>query len=156
MISSVIVKNTGYMIADPICSAIISILLLASSYPLLEATGRLLLQRMPDNYISPLQRLVKTVTHMDGVIACRDVHLWQHATTPESITVCTMHVVVKSHVKEEAIREYVGQLVKIRGLCTPGYFALQVSKEHDAQLGSRPPVRASPSKADGDVAVLLS
>lgn len=47
IISSILVHNFGWLISDPICSIMISILIFMSVYPLLKETVVLLLQRIP-------------------------------------------------------------------------------------------------------------
>ena len=50
IISCYLIKYYGLLIADPICSGIISILILMSLYPLLKSTSSILLNETPKNY----------------------------------------------------------------------------------------------------------
>eukprot|EP00760_Papus_ankaliazontas_P015660 PhM_4_TR16648/c0_g2_i1/m.12898/K14692/SLC30A5_7, ZNT5_7, MTP, MSC2; solute carrier family 30 (zinc transporter), member 5/7 len=129
MTSTLIVKYTGYMVADPICSTIISGMILLSSGPLLKETGALLMQRMPSEGIPAVKKLLRDMQHKEGVIKCTDVHLWQHATSPEPVSVCTLHVHVQPHIKEDDIRAFVRQRAERHGVCTHGYLAIQIVKK---------------------------
>eukprot|EP00759_Apiculatamorpha_spiralis_P038425 PhF_6_TR37628/c0_g1_i1/m.55963/K14692/SLC30A5_7, ZNT5_7, MTP, MSC2; solute carrier family 30 (zinc transporter), member 5/7 len=159
MVSSLIVKHTGFMIADPICSTIISILILLSSIPLLTATGSLLLQRVPSNYIAPLRRFTDDVSRKQGVVQVKDIHLWQHATTPELITVLTLHVVVDKTQEgaAEEVRNYVQEAVRKRGLCTEGYLGVQITGvAGDARHMVRGGGNGASDRRGSEVTLLLS
>ena len=47
IVSTLLIKYKGWLIADPICSLLISILILLSAFPLIESTARVLLLQAP-------------------------------------------------------------------------------------------------------------
>eukprot|EP00667_Euglena_gracilis_P002172 EG_transcript_2172 len=81
IISSVLIKIGGehsrLMIADPICSLAIAILILVSSGPLITDTAHVLLQRMPDGLAGAVDWCLAEVRRLPGVVGCRDPHVWE-------------------------------------------------------------------------------
>jgi zinc transporter 5/7 len=61
IISCYLIKYYGLLIADPICSGIISILILLSLFPLLRSTSSVLLMRTPRDFRKNLKIILKKV-----------------------------------------------------------------------------------------------
>ena len=76
IVSSLLIKWYGWMVADPICSLFTSLLILLSVYPLLKNTTAILMQRTPAKLEAWLLGCYQTITAMPGVVAHRDARFW--------------------------------------------------------------------------------
>jgi len=101
--SSLIVKYTGWMIADPICSTIISLMILASSIPLITETGDLLLQGCPKGITSKMRKVTGRVQTLEHVLNVRKAQAWVTATAPHLQLVVTMQVLVEAVADEQDV-----------------------------------------------------
>jgi zinc transporter 1 len=81
-------KNKTY--ADPICSLVISALILASSIPLVKACVRMLLQSVPSAI--DLTAIRAELLSTDGVVECHELHIWQ---LNSDKVVASVHVLVE-------------------------------------------------------------
>lgn len=67
IISALLMSNFGLMIADPLCSMFISLLIVISVYPLLSESGAILMQRQPrelDNVLPNCYRRVCIIQYL--------------------------------------------------------------------------------------------
>jgi len=64
------------MIADPICSMFIALLILVSVYPLLRDAICVLMQRTPYALDNVLQQCYQRVGALDGVFSVQEKHFW--------------------------------------------------------------------------------
>jgi cobalt-zinc-cadmium efflux system protein len=74
-VAGVIVWTTGFERADPIASVAVAASMLAAAWPLLRASGRVLLEAAPEG-ISP-DEVFSTLQHHDGVANVHDLHVWE-------------------------------------------------------------------------------
>ncbi|UXI18455.1 gamma-aminobutyric acid type B receptor subunit 2 [Sarcoptes scabiei] len=84
IVSTFLMTNFGLMIADPICSMFISILIFVSVYPLLSESGAILMQRQPRELDNDLPNCYRRITQLEGVLNIHDAHFW---------TLCSNHYV---------------------------------------------------------------
>lgn len=76
IISALLMSNFGWMIADPLCSMFIAILIMISVCPLLKESGAILMQRQPAELDSVLPECFRRVTQLQGVVNIQDSHFW--------------------------------------------------------------------------------
>ena len=76
IISAGLMQQFGWMIADPICSMFIALLILISVYPLLKESVSVLMQRVPHTLDNQLQSCFQRVASLDGVFSVQDKHFW--------------------------------------------------------------------------------
>uniref|UniRef100_A0A4W3IE92 Zinc transporter n=1 Tax=Callorhinchus milii TaxID=7868 RepID=A0A4W3IE92_CALMI len=76
IISALLMQNYGLMIADPICSMLISFLIGISVIPLLKQSIGILMQRTPPSLDSILPQCYQRVQHLQGVYSVNDTHFW--------------------------------------------------------------------------------
>ena len=93
VISSILIRAFGWSIADPICSLMISVLILMSVVPLIQDTAWILLQHTPTRGLGSepgaLQRVLADIGHLKGVRGVACAHVW---TVGGSERVATLHV----------------------------------------------------------------
>ncbi|XP_072429872.1 zinc transporter 7 isoform X1 [Chiloscyllium punctatum] len=76
IISALLMQNYGLMIADPICSMLISSLIGVSVIPLLKQSIGILMQRTPPALDHVLPQCYQRVQHLQGVYSIIDPHFW--------------------------------------------------------------------------------
>ncbi|XP_045672432.1 zinc transporter 7 isoform X2 [Phyllostomus hastatus] len=89
--SAILMQNFGLMIADPICSILIAVLIVVSVIPLLRESVGILMQRTPPSLETVLPQCYQRVQHLQGVYSLQEQHFW---TLCSDVYVGTLKVVV--------------------------------------------------------------
>ncbi|XP_014238852.1 zinc transporter 7-A [Trichogramma pretiosum] len=76
IISAILMQMFGWMIADPICSMIIAILIFISVMPLIKKSMIILMQRQPTELDHVLPQCYNRVTQLAGVYSVQEPHFW--------------------------------------------------------------------------------
>ncbi|KAJ1171640.1 hypothetical protein NDU88_003500 [Pleurodeles waltl] len=76
IVSAILMQAYGWMIADPICSMLISILIGISVVPLLKQSIGILMQRTPPSLDHALPQCYQRVQQLQGVYSLHDPHFW--------------------------------------------------------------------------------
>lgn len=76
MISAVLMNQFGWMIADPICSLFIAILISVSVYPLLRDAIYILMQRVPVDIEHKIPDCLIKIQSLNGVLGVHEPHFW--------------------------------------------------------------------------------
>ncbi|KAJ8672969.1 hypothetical protein QAD02_004230 [Eretmocerus hayati] len=76
IISAVLMQMFGWLIADPICSMFIAILIFLSVLPLLKESVNILMQRQPSALDNELPRCYDAVKRLAGVYSVQEPHFW--------------------------------------------------------------------------------
>lgn len=76
MVSALLMNQFGWMIADPLCSLFIAILISISVYPLLRDSFYVLMQRVPVELESKLPDCLYRIQSLSGVIGVHETHFW--------------------------------------------------------------------------------
>ncbi|XP_055336534.1 zinc transporter 7-like [Paramacrobiotus metropolitanus] len=100
IISSILIKTFGWMIADPICSMCIACLIFVSVIPLLKDSICILMQRTPHSLDDVLPECLYKVGSLPGVLSCQEPHFW---------TLCSNHYVgnIKLEVSTQSDPRYI-------------------------------------------------
>lgn len=123
IISSLLIRQFGWLIADPICSLLIAVLIFLSVIPLMKDACQLLLLRTPPEHEKQLSSALNKIQKIEGIISFRDPHFWRHST---SIVGGTIHVQVMPDVVEQRIIQQVTAALKDAGV---NNLSVQVEKE---------------------------
>ncbi|ELK05832.1 Zinc transporter 7 [Pteropus alecto] len=89
--SAIMMQNFGLMIADPICSILIAMLIVVSVIPLLRESVGILMQRTPPLLENTLPQCYQRVQQLQGVYSLQDQHFW---TLCSDVYVGTLKLVV--------------------------------------------------------------
>lgn len=102
IISSILMYYFGWMIADPICSMFIAILIFLSVLGLLKNSVEVLLQRTPQELDPVLPGCYQRIRMLPGVFSVQEQHFW---------TLCTGHFIgnIKLEVSAAADARYIVQ-----------------------------------------------
>jgi solute carrier family 30 (zinc transporter), member 5/7 len=100
VISTLLIKYKGWLVADPICSVFISIMIVSSVLPLLRNSAEILLQRIPRNHEKELKMALDDVLHVKGVCGVHNMHVWNFTNTD---TVGTYHLCVSEEADKVSV-----------------------------------------------------
>lgn len=76
IISALLMQMFGWMIADPICSMLIAVLIILSVVSLIKESWVILMQRQPVALDRVLSQCYNKVTQMPGVYSVQEPHFW--------------------------------------------------------------------------------
>eukprot|EP00105_Crassostrea_gigas_P046325 XP_019930473.1 PREDICTED: zinc transporter 7-like [Crassostrea gigas] len=76
IISSLLIYYFGWMIADPLCSMFIAVLVTISVLPLLRDSVGILMQRTPRELDHVLPGCYQRVSQLEGVYSVQEPHFW--------------------------------------------------------------------------------
>ncbi|CAN1726140.1 Metal tolerance protein 12 [Linum perenne] len=97
VISTLLIKYKGWLVADPASSIFISALIISSVIPLLRNSAEILLQRVPRTHDKDLKNALNDVRRIKGVHGIQTFHIWSFTNTD---VVGTLHL----HVSEDTDR----------------------------------------------------
>lgn len=89
VIAAVIVLSTGWTLADPIVSVVLSLLILAGAWRLVRESADILLEAVPSHIAMP--EVERRMLAVSGVTAVHDLHVW---TVANGIVAMSGHAVV--------------------------------------------------------------
>lgn len=92
LVGSIVIRFTGWHILDPILSIGIALYILYNAVRGLRATGKILLQAVPD--VAKIQRLEAQIKNVPGVQNVHDLHIW---TLDGNYDVLTVHIMPLPH-----------------------------------------------------------
>uniref|UniRef100_A0A2I3LCW2 Zinc transporter n=1 Tax=Papio anubis TaxID=9555 RepID=A0A2I3LCW2_PAPAN len=123
IVSTILIEQFGWFIADPLCSLFIAVLIFLSVVPLIKDACQVLLLRLPPEYEKELHIALEKIQKIEGLISYRDPHFWRHSA---SIVAGTIHIQVTSDVLEQRIVQQVTGILKDAGV---NNLTIQVEKE---------------------------
>lgn len=123
IVSSIVVKFTGWMVADPVCSAAISTLILFSAAPLLRETGGILAFSLTGSRRQRADSFLEHVLQIDGVVKISASEIWMHS---GNAMACCLSVAAAAHVERDAVRQRIRELASISGFCSDEDLTVEV------------------------------
>eukprot|EP00299_Pterocystis_sp_00344_P014219 c7035_g1_i1.p1 GENE.c7035_g1_i1~~c7035_g1_i1.p1 ORF type:complete len:401 (-),score=88.40 c7035_g1_i1:50-1252(-) len=113
IVSCLVIEWWKWYIIDPLCSLIISVLIVASVIPLLRQSAQTLLQRAPEYMEHSLEEALIDVKRVDGVVSCQRPHFW---TFVNDEVVGTLHVSINESADPQVVLKNVSLLLANRGV----------------------------------------
>ncbi|PWZ29243.1 Metal tolerance protein 8 [Zea mays] len=113
VISTLLIKYKGWLIADPICSVFISVMIVSSVIPLLRNSAEILLQRVPRNHEKDLAVALDDVMKIEDVLGVNNVHVWNLTNTD---TVGTFQLHVSAEADKSSIRNKASRIFQEAGV----------------------------------------
>ncbi|XP_038621721.1 zinc transporter 5 [Tachyglossus aculeatus] len=123
IVSTVLIEQFGWFIADPLCSLFIAGLIFLSVIPLIKDACQVLLLRLPPEQEKELNGALAKIRTIEGLLSYRDPHFWRHSA---SVVAGTIHVQVMADVTEQRIVQQVSGVLKDAGVSN---LTIQVEKE---------------------------
>ena len=124
LISGVVIKYTGWDIIDPIIGIVVGLVILYSTWHLLQESLRLALDGVPENI--DVQKVEQTLSSDPGVINVHHLHIWAISTTQ---TALTAHIVVRDILRMHEVKCRLKQALRELGI-DHATFELEVKEEH--------------------------
>ena len=118
LLAALIVILTGWTLADPIVSVLISLMIIAGSWRLLRESVEILLEAAPAHI--PLHEVERRMRGVEGVIAVHDLHVW---TLTSGVVAMSGHVVVPDLASHPRVLAAVQREVRDIGI---GHVTIQV------------------------------
>lgn len=91
VISTLLIKYKGWLVADPACSIFISVLIVSSVIPLLRNSAEILLQRVPRAHEQDLKEALDDIVEIKGVCGIQNLHVWSF-TNNDVVGTLQLHV----------------------------------------------------------------
>ncbi|KAM1296630.1 hypothetical protein ACFX2I_023447 [Malus domestica] len=113
VISTLLIKYKGWLVADPACSIFISVLIISSVIPLLRNSAEILLQRIPRAHEQDLRKALIEVRKIRGVSGIRNWHIWSFT---NSDVVGTLHLHVSTEIDKAAAKAKVSHVLHEAGV----------------------------------------
>ena len=126
VISGILIWAFGWMLADPIVSVIIAIIILRSSWSLLVKVVHVLLEGTPEHI--DVYRLCSKIEEVEGVTLIHDIHVWTLSPGSEALTA---HVLIDPEYPgdTEALRRHLRDIAsRDFGI---GHITLQLEKSNE-------------------------
>eukprot|EP00850_Spirogloea_muscicola_P006778 SM000032S12162 [mRNA] locus=s32:873633:879785:- [translate_table: standard] len=126
VISTLLIKYKGWMLTDPACSILISILIVSTVIPLLRNSAEIILQRVPRAVEPAIQDTLDKIGHLEGVTGQQRPQFWSF--TPK-LLVGSLHVLVVRGADKQSIRRSVLDLFHSIGVAN-----MSVQVEEDSMV----------------------
>jgi cobalt-zinc-cadmium efflux system protein len=97
VVAGIIIKYTGWYLADPLISLIILIVILAGTWRLLTESLQLSLDAVPKDI--SLEKVQEIIVSKNGVDGVHHIHVWAMSTTENALTA---HVIIDQALAEDA------------------------------------------------------
>ncbi|XP_013631002.1 PREDICTED: probable zinc transporter protein DDB_G0291141 [Brassica oleracea var. oleracea] len=113
VVSTLLIKYKGWLVADPASSIFISILIIASVIPLLRNSAGILLQRVPKAHEHDLREAMRNILKTKGVCSIQRLHVWSFT---NSDVVATLHLLVSDDSDKTDTKLQVSRLLEDAGV----------------------------------------
>lgn len=113
VISTLLIKYKGWLVADPACSILISAMIVSSVVPLLRNSAEILLQRTPRAHEREIREAAADIARMKGICGVDRIHVWSFT---NSDIVGTVHVRVSADCNWVLAREQVSERLQQAGV----------------------------------------
>ncbi|GBG24549.1 Zinc transporter, putative [Hondaea fermentalgiana] len=121
--SAIMARRSGWKAADPLAAVIISLVIMRSSAPLLVSSGRMLLQVAPYGPRIALDKSIREISAMSGVLECHKDHIWEYA---PNIPVTTLHVRARDGADEGSLLLHIHSILS----SFSHHVTVQINKDH--------------------------
>ncbi|CAI2292518.1 unnamed protein product [Caenorhabditis sp. 36 PRJEB53466] len=125
IISTLLIQWFGWVWVDPLCSLVLSLLIIGSVYPLLVSSISTLLQDVPEE--DEFDYHTSEILDIDNVESYSKAHIWQ---LKSDTNVASVHVQVGPDANAQMIRYRVANILKKSGAT---YSTVQVEKKNFTQ-----------------------
>lgn len=106
IVAGLVIMFTGWYLADPILSAILSIFIVSRTWGLLKESVEILMESAPREF--DLEALTKAFLAVDGVVQVHDLHVW---TITSGLLAMSCHLTVEPKANSQAVLNQVNALM---------------------------------------------
>jgi len=115
--SSILVRYYKLYVADPICSFVISLMILASAVPFIQMTATNLILKSPESQKKRIARITDKILKIEGVLKVNSLNIWEMG---KSKFVGTIDISVGEKANRAMIHDEISTLLrgnKCREIC---------------------------------------
>ncbi|XP_050224016.1 uncharacterized protein LOC126673791 [Mercurialis annua] len=113
VISTLLIKYKGWLVADPASSIFISVLIISSVIPLLRNSAEILLQRVPRAHEQDMRVAVKDTMKIKEVHGVQNLHFWSFTNTD---VIGTMQLHVSAETDKASLKDRVSHIFHDAGV----------------------------------------
>ncbi|OMO58093.1 Cation efflux protein [Corchorus olitorius] len=113
VVSTLLIKYKGWVVADPACSIFISVMIISSVIPLLRNSGEILLQRIPRAHEQDLRKVIGDIMEMKGVCRIQNFRVWSFTNTD---VVGTIHLHISAETDKASTKAQVSHILYDAGI----------------------------------------
>lgn len=106
ILAGLVIMFTGWYLADPILSAILSIFIVSRTWGLLKESVEILMESAPREF--DLEALTKAFLTADGVVQVHDLHVW---TITSGLLAMSCHLTIEPKADSQAVLDQVNALL---------------------------------------------
>ena len=107
IVAGLVIMFTGWYLADPILSAILSIFIVSRTWGLLKESVEILMESAPREF--DLEALTKAFLTADGVVQVHDLHVW---TITSGLLAMSCHLTIEPKANSQAVLTQVNALME--------------------------------------------
>lgn len=107
ILAASIMMTTGWYIADPVISIVLSLFILGRTWGLLKESIDILMESAPGHV--DLEELSRSILNVEGVVAVHDMHVW---TITSGMISMSGHVTIAKNANPELLLEQLEQLLQ--------------------------------------------
>lgn len=107
IVAGLVIMFTGWYLADPILSAILSIFIVSRTWGLLKESVEILMESAPREF--DLEALTKAFLTADGVVQVHDLHVW---TITSGLLAMSCHLTIEPQADSQAVLTQVNALME--------------------------------------------
>lgn len=129
VVSGLIIRYTGWYVADPLIGIVIAVVIVFSTWDLLCSSLRLSLDGVPKNM--DYETVGKMIAETPGVVGFHHLHIWALSTTEIALTT---HVVVKEWEQMEEVKCLLKKVLEEEGI-SHATLELEMPGKHCCECG---------------------
>lgn len=107
IVAGLVIMFTGWYLADPILSVILSIFIVSRTWGLLKESVEILMESAPREF--DLEALTKAFLAVDGVVQVHDLHVW---TITSGLLAMSCHLTIEPQADSQTVLNQVNALMK--------------------------------------------
>lgn len=111
LVAGIIISRTGWYIIDPIIGLVVAVIILISTWGLLQDSLRLTLDGVPVNIDT--QKVEETIRSVKGILSIHHIHIWAISTTENALTA---HIVLEQPSQMEEAKHLIRQQLATCGI----------------------------------------
>ena len=111
ILAAIVVRSTGLLVADPIASIVMTVLVVRASWRLVRESVDILLESTPASV--PLASVRTQLAAIPGIESVHDLHVW---TVTSGVIAMSVHAVVRDPERHQHVLEHVHDAMKLFGI----------------------------------------
>jgi cobalt-zinc-cadmium efflux system protein len=126
VLAALVIRWTGWLVADPLVSIVVTVLIVRSAWRLVRESVDVLLESTPSHVsVGAVRARLET---LEGVSSVHDLHVW---TVTTGVIAMSAHAIVPSPVDHQRVLQQAVDAMRTFGI---GHVTLQIEREEICQL----------------------